>query len=467
MFLRKYSMPITIFCLILLLSLGFLFVPGSGVKVPKVPNFSNLEGASAKALSSSWYCIDFNGVYGSVVQTDLLMTSVSDHTISGNYDLYLTSGKTDTINFEVNPKSFNVVNVNSLTSTPVVAVGVNVNGGGVGVEMELISANEDKFVNCSPSLNSIQISGGGSTYLNSNYQLALLNPTSVSTVVDVSIFTTLGEQIPQQLQGLVVNQNSIVVENLTTEIPNSNIEYVEVSVASGGSTIVSSAISYGDNYLLFEPSLAQHSTITEFGPNINDGTQTLTFVNSSQNVTNVVVQPFLSNLKVGEITESIPPLSVLNVPVSDLTSIPNGQTYSLRIISKPTLLVWMYNSQFTMLEFGYPILTSTFSLPILSTSQLNTNLAISSSSGRIGSFKIQALFPRQNSLISSELKGINYDIYLSPSLSQLFATSNLNINTSNSLPFALNLKFADGEVPELISLNSTMIPILPVQISTG
>ncbi len=464
-FLKKHGPQIIIVILSITVLLLSQLLPNNVNSTNPVNSFDNLAGASTGALSSSWYCFDFNGVYSQSIQTELLLTSLNKHVVTGNYVLYGLSGQSQALKFSLAPRSFTVINLAWLSKASIPVVAVNLNGGGVAVEMKIQTANYSNFVGCTPQISNFGISSGGSTQYGNICQVAILNPTSQPAVVDVQAYSSGGILAPTQLQGLVINPNSISVEDLSQMVPNQNIEFIKAFVPSGASDIVMATMSYSSNYLLIEPAFGHVLNRVTFATNVNSENQVLTFINPTQNAVNIKIKPILQNLDSVSMRESIPPQSSLNVNISQITQIPSGSNYGLKLDLKDKVFAWLYNPSSTSLEFGYSDSKSYFAIPIMDSNSFGGQFALVSNSKTSVNIKpiLEFIAHSQLDLPSIKLNEANLTVSV-PIIQQI--QPRLKVPQSTSLiPASAVLGISKGIVPDIVIDGSIVTQIVPVQVS--
>lgn len=443
-----------------------MMIPVSTGSQNSTEAFNNLEGASTNSLSSSWYCFDFNGIYSQNIQTDLLLSSFNNHVVSGNYEFYFASGNSQVTGFTLGAKSFNVTNVNSLVKNPVVAVAVNVNGGGVAVEMQVQSANFVKYVGCSPAVSSFAISSGGATGLGNNCDTVILNPTSQPAVVDIQVFTTSGVQYPTQLQGLVVPANGIGIEDLSQLVPNQSIEFLRVYTPSGASDITMSTISYTAGNVLYEPGFYENFNRVTFAAATNVGNQVLTLINPTQKSVHVTINPILQGLNSVRVGETVSAGSALNISLPQLTQIPAGTNYGLRLDLKSSIFAWIYCPGPGVLDYPYPDLASNYAIPILENNYIAGQILLDSADNASVNFKAHLLFPFRAPLPASRATHLNGTLMSAPPIMQVFSSSGDSSLVNFETPLALTVATKKGVIPDLIVPGASGMQLLPVQVSS-
>ena len=117
---------------------------------------------------------------------------------------------------------------------------VTVDGGGVAVSQVVDSPSGWDESPCQSTTSSQWYIPGGTTANGAALYLSLLNPTATPVVVDLTFITPSGVVHPINYQGIVLQADSVLVENVTAEVQN--VSTVSTVVAARTGRVVASEL---------------------------------------------------------------------------------------------------------------------------------------------------------------------------------------------------------------------------------
>ncbi len=188
--------------------------------------------APADAESSSWYCIGQSTASGQepgyVVLTNTTATPVAA-TVNQESD----GGSVATVAVSVPARGAVVPTMPAPASGSWLSETVSVAGGGVAVSQVVSGPSGWTTSPCQSTTSATWYFAGGTTVNGDVLQVALLNPTSTPVVADLSFVTPSGVVHPINYQGIVLQPDQVVVENVASEIQDVPTVSTTVTVRTG------------------------------------------------------------------------------------------------------------------------------------------------------------------------------------------------------------------------------------------
>lgn len=188
--------------------------------------------ASARATSSSWFCAGAPQRKGA--SSELLLVNSGPKETSASVEVIgALPGDSTTQVVEVPARGEAAVAPNRVGPTSWLGASVAVGGGGVSVLEALRVAGQWSLAPCASRTAGDWYFASGSTRRGSTLQVALMNPSQGTSVVDLTFITSSGVLTPQLDQGIVVGPRSLRVVTAGAYVQNRGEVATEVRTRSG------------------------------------------------------------------------------------------------------------------------------------------------------------------------------------------------------------------------------------------
>ncbi|MDA8360304.1 MAG: DUF5719 family protein [Actinomycetota bacterium] len=337
-------MPVIGGVLFLLLAVGLmasLLPTGRTATVPStaIPTLGLASvAAPVGSESSSWYCTGSTGTPGGIADATLSFVNTGHLAVSGTVTVVNATGQSATRAIslpggrETNVSPEGIQQGNWLAST------VQLDGGGVTVSEIVEGSAGWSEAPCATRTNPDWYFATGSTELGDLLFDFVYNPGAVPAVVDLKFVSTQGESAPEPFEGLVIAPGSVVVAGVGSFVQNQQSVATLVQAQSGSvvaaqleqSTVGSLS---GLSLLLGSP---RSGTRWSFPRTVNTagGQVSLGVLNPSSSAQFVRVEVDLASGPAAPFVQEVAPDSTWNLLLSGTTRIPQGEDYTLTVVSR-------------------------------------------------------------------------------------------------------------------------------------
>lgn len=210
--LHRFRLPVA---LVLITSIGA--VAGTFMPRSNLATWKSGLGAQTQIESSSTFCSGLGAAH-----TSALLFNSTD--VNRTVDVELTGGASVvTQQVVLRPHATKSISPNLRAASGSIALRAQIRGGGVVAEV----GNGSSAVACHAEGVADWYASGLSTLKGTAVTLSIVNPTATATVLNVTLWSSLGFQAPTPLQGLVVAPSS----QLTVAIDHYVVDENDVAVA--------------------------------------------------------------------------------------------------------------------------------------------------------------------------------------------------------------------------------------------
>ena len=161
------------------------------------------------------------------------MTNTTDRAVAATVSEETDSGSVETATVSVPALGDVVPTVPAPTSGSWLSAIVTVAGGGVAVSQVVAGSTGWSVSPCQSTTSASWFFAGGSTAGSNGLYISLLNPTSTPVVADLSFATSRGVVHPINFQGIVLQPNQVVAEDIGAEVQNQAMVSTEVTARTG------------------------------------------------------------------------------------------------------------------------------------------------------------------------------------------------------------------------------------------
>jgi hypothetical protein len=196
--------------------------------VPPVP-----VAAPASALSTSWFC---GGATDGRVPTApgrVVIANSGPRAVAARVTVVSNVGTDRTVALDVPAFGTSSVPETVKAGAPWVGAIVDVDAGQVAVGQQIAGALGDSLTPCATSGSNSWYFPSGSTLVNSDTVISLVNPYPTDSIVDLSFTTNEGVETPEDYQGLDVPPRSMVAVDLRRHLRRRLAIATTVSVRTG------------------------------------------------------------------------------------------------------------------------------------------------------------------------------------------------------------------------------------------
>ncbi len=289
----------------------------------------------ANAESSAWYCTGQTTSSGGAPGF-LLLTNTTGRIVGATVREETDTGSVENAAVSVPARGDLVPSVPAPSSGLWSSAVVTVDGGGVAVSQVVAAPSGWSVSPCQSTTSAAWFFAGGSTAGSNGLSVSLLNPTSTPVVVDLSFVTPAGVVHPVNYQGIVLQPDQVVVENVASEVQN--VGTVSTTATARTGRIVASEVqTYAaptSGLSLVAGSNAPQSTW--FIPQSEEtagGSSAIDVYNPGQVPESVTVHLRLPSGLLAPLRHTVAPGTTWSLLTSKQTRIPAGAFYSARIVA--------------------------------------------------------------------------------------------------------------------------------------
>ena len=292
--------------------------------------------AGADAESSAWYCTgQSTGSAGSGVDPgQLVLANTTPRPVAATIDTVTDTGATEQTAVSVPARQTVVPSLTPPSSGSWEAQTVTLAGGGVSVSQTVDGTSGWSVAPCQSMTSATWYFAGGTTESPDGLNLALLNPTSIPVVVDLSFVTPSGTLHPINYQGIVLSPGQLVVEDVASEVQNM-ASVSTVVVARTGRVVASElqVFSGPANGLSLLPGaiVPQARWVIPQSQETSGGVSDLYVFNPGTQTESVTVHLRLASGALHPLADRIAPGSTWILETSSQTRIPDNATYTTSI----------------------------------------------------------------------------------------------------------------------------------------
>jgi Family of unknown function (DUF5719) len=292
--------------------------------------------AAADAESSAWYCTgQSTGSAGSGVDPgQVVLANTTRRPVAATIATVTDTGATEQAAVSVPAHQTVVPSLTAPSSGSWEAQTVTLAGGGVAVSQTVDGSSGWSVAPCQSTTSATWYFAGGSTEGSNGLNLALLNPTSIPVVVDLSFVTPSGTLHPINYQGIVLSPGQLQVENVGTEVQDMSSVSTVVTTRTG--RVVASELqvfSTPATGLSLVPGaiVPQAHWVIPLSQEASGGVSELDVFNPGSQTESVTVHLRLSSGPLQPIVDRIAPDSTWILRTSSQTRLPDGATYTTSI----------------------------------------------------------------------------------------------------------------------------------------
>ena len=307
---------------------------GRGTPAPVSPLVVPAAQVSpANAESSAWYCTGQTTSSGDAPGF-LLLTNTTSQAVAATVREETDAGSVENAAVSVPARGDVVPSVSAPASGSWLSAIVTVDGGGVGVSQGVATPTGWSVSPCQSTTSSTWFFAGGSTAGSNELFVSLLNPTSTPVVADLTFVTPSGVVHPINYQGIVLQPDQVVAENIGAEIQNAGTVSTTVTARTG--RIVASEIQVyngsSSGLALVPGSNAPQSTW--FIPQSEESTGATSRIdvyNPGPVPESVTVSLRLASGALAPLLHTVAPGTTWSLHTNEQTRIPTGAFYSARV----------------------------------------------------------------------------------------------------------------------------------------
>ncbi len=292
--------------------------------------------AAADAESSAWYCTgQSTGSAGSGVDPgQIVLANTTPRPVAATIETVTDTGATEQAAVSVPAHQTVVPSLTAPSSGSWEAQTVTLAGGGVSVSQTVDGSSGWSVAPCQSTTSATWYFAGGSTEGSDGLNLALLNPTSIPVVVDLSFVTPSGTLHPINYQGIVLSPGQLQVENVASEVQD--MSSVSTVVATRTGRVVASELQVfaapaTGLSLLPGAIVPQAQWVIPQSQEASGGVSSLDVFNPGPRTESVTVHLRLSSGQLHPLADRIAPDSTWILQTSSQTRIPDGATYTTSI----------------------------------------------------------------------------------------------------------------------------------------
>jgi hypothetical protein len=196
--------------------------------VPPVP-----VAAPASALSTSWFCAGATDGRVPAAPGRVVIANSGPRAVPARVTVVSNVGTDRTLSLDVPAFGTSSVPETVKAGAPWVGAIVDVDAGQVAVGQEITGALGDSISPCATSGSNTWYFPSGSTLVNSDTVISLINPYPADSIVDLSFTTNEGVEAPEDYQGLDVPPRSMIAVDLRSHLRRRPAIATTVSVRTG------------------------------------------------------------------------------------------------------------------------------------------------------------------------------------------------------------------------------------------
>ena len=292
--------------------------------------------AAANAESSAWYCTgQSTGSAGSGVDPgQLVLANTTRRPVAATIDTVTDTGATEQTAVSVPARQTVVPSLTAPSSGSWEAQTVTLAAGGVSVSQTVDGTSGWSVAPCQSTTSATWYFAGGTTQSSNGLYLALLNPTPIPVVVDLSFVTPSGTLHPINYQGIVLSPGQLQVENVASEVQDMSSVSTVVSTRTG--RVVASELqmfsSPGTGLSLLPGAIVpQAQWVIPQSREASGGVSELDVFNPGRQTESVTVRLRLPSGPLHPLADRIAPGSTWILSTSSQTRIPDDATYTTSI----------------------------------------------------------------------------------------------------------------------------------------
>ncbi len=287
----------------------------------------------ANAESSAWYCTGQTTSAGGAPGF-LLLTNTTGRAVAATVREETDTGSVENAAVSVPGRGDLVPSVPAATSGSWLSAIVTVAGGGVAVSQVVASSSGWSVSPCQSTTSAAWFFAGGSTAGSNGLYVSLLNPTSTPVVVDLSFATPAGVVHPINFQGIVLQPDQVVADDVGSEVQNQSIVSTTVTARTGrivASEVQVYAAPTSGLSLVAGSNAPQGTWFIPQSEETAGATSAIDVFNPGQVPESVSVHLRLPSGPLAPLQHTVAPGSTWVLRTSRQTRIPVGATYSARI----------------------------------------------------------------------------------------------------------------------------------------
>jgi Family of unknown function (DUF5719) len=282
------------------------------------------------AESSAWYCTGQSTSTGGSAVGFLVLTNTVARAVTATITTVTDGGATARTAVSVPARGVATPSLPAQTAGSWQADTVTVNGGGVAVSQVIAGSSGWDEVPCQSTTSSQWYFPGGTTANAAGLYLSLLNPTSTPVVVDLTFVTPAGAVHPINYQGVVLQADSVLAENVASEVQNEPTVSTIVTTRTGrvvASEVQVFAATNGQSLVPGVATVQPHWTIPQ-AEEATGGTSEIDVFNPSTAPERVTARLRLASGPLAPLSDTVAPDTTWVLKTSSQTRIPAGAPYS-------------------------------------------------------------------------------------------------------------------------------------------
>jgi Family of unknown function (DUF5719) len=287
----------------------------------------------ANAESSAWYCTGQTTSAGGTPGF-LLLTNTMDRAVAATVSEATDGGSVENAAVSVPAHGDVIPTVPAPSAGAWLSAIVTVAGGGVAVSQVVAGSTGWSVSPCQSTTSASWYFAGGSTAGSNGLYVSLLNPTSTPVVADLSFATPSGVVHPINFQGIVLQPDQVVAENVGAEVQNQATVSTTVTARTGRIVASEVQVYAGTSAglsLVPGSNAAQSAWFIPQSVEIANATSAIDVYNPGQVPESVTVNLRLPSGPLAPLLHTVAPGSTWTLATNTQTRIPASTFYSARI----------------------------------------------------------------------------------------------------------------------------------------
>ncbi len=288
----------------------------------------------ANAESSVWYCAGQTTAAGGAPGF-VLLTNTTERAVAATVSEETDAGSVENAAVSVPARGDVIPAVPAPSSGSWVSATVTVAGGGVAVSQAVASSSGWSVSPCQSTTSASWFFAGGSTAGSNGLYVSLLNPTSTPVVADLSFTTPSGVVHPINYQGIVLQPDQVVAEDVGAEVQNAATVSTTVTARTGRIVASEVQVYAAPSGLSLVPgsNAPESAWFIPQGEETSGASSAIDVFNPGQVPESVTVDLRLPSGPLAPLQHTVAPGSTWSLVTSKQTRIPAGAFYSARIVA--------------------------------------------------------------------------------------------------------------------------------------
>ncbi len=332
---RELRWRILLLVVVVLTGVGIVAATRGTPTAPAAPAAPGALVSAPDAESSAWYCTGQSSASGPAPGF-LVLTNSLARPVSATVATVSDGGASARTAVSVPAHGVATPNLPAMSSGSWQAEAVTVDGGGVAVSQVVHGSSGWDESPCQSNTSSHWYIASGTTANGDGLYLSLFNPTATPVVVDLSFVTEAGSVHPVNYQGIVLDADSVLAENVASEIQD--VAAVSTVVTTRTGRVVASEVqsfAAPSNGLSLVPGVATpqaHWTIPQ-AEEATGATTAIEIFNPGTTPETVTARVRVPSGALAPLSDTVAPGTTWSLITSQQTRIPVGSAYSTDIVA--------------------------------------------------------------------------------------------------------------------------------------